>query len=112
VVTVEIFRSDKGISGYRVSGHAMGTERSEEFDLVCGAVSVLVLTITNGLTEVLKVEPEVLEVGESGGLVHCILPRGLDSVKAAQVDALLETLAMGLAQIADSYPRYVRLKQG
>ncbi len=111
MIEIEIFRSDKGIFGYQVSGHAMGGNRSEKYDLVCCAVSVLVLTITNGLTDVLKVTPETLEVGETGGLIRCILPRELETLKLSQVSALLETLVMGLEEIAREYPQYVRFKQ-
>ncbi|MHB8171706.1 MAG: ribosomal-processing cysteine protease Prp, partial [Thermincolia bacterium] len=111
VIEIEILHSNKGIFGYQVSGHAMGSNRSEKYDLVCCAVSVLVLTITNGLTDVLKVTPDTLEVGDTGGLIRCILPQGLEPVLSCQVSALLETLVMGLEEIARDYPEYVRLKE-
>ncbi|HHW54258.1 MAG: ribosomal-processing cysteine protease Prp [bacterium] len=99
---------DKGgrIVAFRVRGHAGYATYGK--DIVCAAVSALTQAAIIGLEEYLALEPTVVI---EPGLLECTLkerPEGL----AAQVDAILETMLLGLGGVAAEYPDCVCIIEG
>lgn len=92
--------SKKGFqSGFKTEGHALYAEHGQ--DIVCASVSVLTQTTLFGL----------LKYGEVN---YQMSPGFLDVDVYAhthQSQALLDTLKMGLEQIAEQYPEHVQIKE-
>lgn len=107
MVTIELIYRDENLVAFDLSGHALGRKKGEEYDLVCAAVSVLVITTTNGLTDVVGIEPEELLVED--GWLRCVLPGELSKEQRLQTEALLKTLVLGLECLATDYPKHVRI---
>ncbi len=107
MVTIELFYRDESLVAYDLSGHALSRKKGEEYDLLCAAVSVLAITTTNGLTDVVMIKPEELLVKD--GRLRCVLPGELSNEQKLQADALLKTLVLGLESLAADYPKHVRI---
>lgn len=93
----------------------MGPGRVDRFDLVCCAVSVLTITTVNGITDYLGVSPQELHV--DSGWLRFFLPvnddglLGIDLSKAAQIDALLGSMVLGLEEIGRDYPKFIQIRK-
>ncbi len=104
MTTVELLFSHKRIVGFEVSGHTGYAD--EGSDIVCSAISALTQTAVLGLQELVGLSP-ALDVDE--GSMYCMLPantRG-DALKNAQL--ILDTMALGLSSIADTYGDYISI---
>lgn len=111
MIRAEVFRDRKTgrVTGYRVSGHAGTGEYGQ--DIVCAGISALVFSITNGLTEVLKLRCRVRQA-DDGGLIEVHLPEGLPADARSGADALMETLVLGLKSISGEYQGAVKVLEG
>ncbi|NLJ34195.1 MAG: ribosomal-processing cysteine protease Prp [Firmicutes bacterium] len=102
MVKVFVTRNGEGkIEGFRVEGHAGYGYRGN--DIVCAGVSVLTQGALIGLEDYLGLQPEVII---EPGLLQCSLsprPAGL----GGQIDAILETMLLGLYGLATEYPQSV-----
>ncbi|HEX3031949.1 MAG TPA: ribosomal-processing cysteine protease Prp [Bacillota bacterium] len=107
MITVELSFQDDSLTAFDISGHAMSRGKNQQFDLVCAAVSVLAITITNGITDILQITPVELVVAD--GRLRLVLPEQMDSQLRLQANALLKTLVMGLEQLADDYSKHVQI---
>lgn len=107
MVTIELCYREEHLVAYDLSGHAQCRAKGQEFDLVCAAVSVLALAFTNGLTEVVKLQPAELLVQD--GRLRCVLPDDLNETQKIQVDALLQTLVLGLECLANDYSKHIHI---
>ena len=100
-------RSERGgYRGYTAEGHAESAPQGE-FDLVCGAVSVLAITGANALTRVAGIEPVA---SEGDGQLCCFLPPGLDDAAWQRAQIILRTVETGIEDMAKQYPDYVRIE--
>ena len=92
-------------TGFTCVGHAGYGERG--YDIVCAAVSALTITCANALDSVAKASPKVSRRQEDGYLaVECGGVSG-DSFHDAKV--LLQSLYLGMKDIAEQYPKHVHL---
>lgn len=103
---VTILRSKEDIAGFEVHGHSGYAD--EGSDIVCSAISALTQTAVIGLQELLKLTP-ALEI-ESGEMT-CILPADMDEATSRQAHLILETMALGIRSIAESYGDYIKIKE-
>lgn len=105
MINVRLWHSGRGnIVGYSITGHAGYAPRGT--DIVCAAVSALTQAALLGLTEHLGLDPKV---ETETGYLSVMLPEG--SEKDGTVQAILATLELALADIADQYPAQVCLKK-
>lgn len=93
---VEISRNPGGI---KVKGHAGYAEPGK--DIVCAAVSVLVCTLIESITEL--TEDEVTHDIEHG---NTEINYGIIS---EQAKLLIDSFFIGMTGIAETYPEYVRV---
>jgi uncharacterized protein YsxB (DUF464 family) len=96
-------RRKGALVAFQVRGHA-GFARSGR-DIVCAAISALVLSTANGLRVHCQASPVISDTPDRYALK---LPRPAN----ARAQAVLETLVSGLEAIAASHPAYLRVKQG
>lgn len=99
-LAVSIERHAGRIVGLRVTGHA-GFGLSGK-DIVCSAVSALVLSAANGLKQHAGADVRLLD--DTDGEYRLELLRG-----DARAHAILETLVDGLRAIARSYPGHLKI---
>lgn len=106
MIKVQVRRGPQGVAEFRVTGHAGYSGHGT--DIVCAAVSALVQAAILGLEKVAG-QPHESEVSE--GSVWCRLTPGAPEAEARS-QAILETMVLGLHDIAKDYPKFVRLVQG
>ncbi len=100
MITARLFQnSDKQYWGFQIEGHAGYAEEGE--DIICAAVSVLALNTANSIEALTKADPKC---SMEDGFLSCEVP---DLRKTAQsypdVTLLLDSLALGLKSIAETY---------
>lgn len=101
MITIDIFRNQsKIISGFSVTGHADTAPHG--YDIVCAAVSALTQSAILGLERYLGREIE-LDI-KSGMLRLHLLSKPDDSTSA-----IMETMLLGLSEIAKQHSRSVRI---
>ncbi|MFL2099327.1 ribosomal-processing cysteine protease Prp [Desemzia sp. FAM 23991] len=110
MIQASIKRNDKGnIVSFEVTGHAESGPYGS--DIVCAAVSALVIGTTNSLITLTGVAPIIEQNDEvEGGYLYVELIQDLteEQLKTAQV--LLESLLISLNGIAEEYSKYIQLK--
>ena len=104
MITVKIFRNQKNIKSFVVSGHAMYAKNGK--DILCSAVSMATQTAVLGLIKVAGVEVEY-KIDE--GFLSCSLP-DLDNVETQlMAKAILETMYVGLLDIEESNKKHIQI---
>lgn len=100
IITIEA----TGHSGYSVAGS----------DIVCSAVSTLMQTLANGLTEVVRISPKVI-IDES--IPHMMVSiadlfgQDINEDRLDDAQILMKTTAISLTDIANSYNKYIKIKE-
>ena len=101
-------RSGQGyISGFRVSGHAGFAEKGS--DIVCAAVSALVINTVNSIDEFLPEDAGKVDFSEDEG--KGIIEFKFDGEPSGEAVLLLRSLELGLKQIEGAYgKKYIEVK--
>ena len=92
------------IEGFDITGHAGFAEAGE--DIVCAAVSVLAINTINTLEKLLKQKFELVEDQKNGGLLQVALSDEGQNDPAVQL--ILSSLELGLKDVEQSYPKYIK----
>lgn len=104
MTSIDIVRNkQKRIIEFSVQGHSNYANYGE--DIVCAGISALTQAALLGLVEHLKL-----------AVVHEVKPGLLKVTLTEQLldersDAILETMVLGLRQIAQAYKKHVRIKE-
>jgi len=108
MIKAEIFRNeDFKICGFSLSGHAGYAEEGE--DIVCSAVSILVINTINSIEHFTE-ERFVCDADEkSGGFIKFLLPDIKDGNENHDVELLLESMLYGLNNIEKEYSQYIKI---
>ena len=93
------------ITGFSIKGHSGYAE--EGSDIVGAGISALVITTEKALCQLLKLSP--IERGGEDGFLEVMLPAGMTDLQMHDAQLLLSALHIGLENIAQAYPDYVRL---
>jgi len=105
MIKVEIVRDEEGkVSEFRSNGHN-GFDAEGETIVVAGASALLQTTVL-GLESYLKLNPEV---EYEKGWLRCKLER--DDYLNREIDALVETMILGLRALEESYPNHIELEE-
>ncbi|MDQ0188326.1 ribosomal-processing cysteine protease Prp [Alicyclobacillus cycloheptanicus] len=101
MIRVQVDEHAGQVTAFQVTGHAgYGSAGS---DVVCAAVSALVLNAINSCEKLLGVE---LEAQDDGHLLQCqVRPQA----HAEEVQLLIRSMLFGIEQTKAKYPRYVEL---
>ncbi len=102
---ITFYRTKSGeYAGFTCDGHAGYAEAGE--DIVCAAISVLVINTINSLEEITK-EPMRVDSDEEAGVIRCSFERlPLRETSGTLVDSLV----LGLTRIAEQYgKKYCKL---
>ena len=107
MIAVEVYRDAGGrVWGFRYSGHADFGEHGE--DIVRRGVRHRQTTVL-GL-----MQPDAVDVKQKPGLLECRLAGGSRAAQEAAenpaVQALFETMVLGVREVEKQYPEHVRLR--
>jgi Predicted ribosomal protein len=107
MISVKIQGKKNRASEIIVSGHAGFADHGE--DIVCAAVSVLTISILNGLTEILG-RKDLDEVVEEG-YVRFTIPEITDETMNMKTDTLISTYLLGIRGIKEAYGDYIQFEE-
>ncbi len=88
--------AEKNLKGFKSDGHSGFAEAGE--DIVCAAISVLVINTINSIEELTGVIPK-LQQDEERGMISCML----DDYRRKDIQLLLHSLRIGLCSIQETY---------
>ena len=93
-----------GYKGFTCTGHAGYADSGS--DIVCAAVSVLVINTINAMDSLANEEMEVV-TGEEDGVIDVVFVNPVNE----KTKLLMDTMILGLKSIAQQYgKKYLRLK--
>lgn len=87
---------------FSFSGHAEYADHGE--DIVCAAISALVIATTNAIDQLTNIEP-IAEIDETSGYVHVELPK-----VNRDTDLLTASLRLAVEDTAESYPQNIKIR--
>lgn len=96
MTTIVVFKSRDSYKGFTCMGHA-GFAPSGS-DIVCAAVSVLVINTLNSIEELAK-EKVITESDEKKGWIECHFPNEINE----KTKLLMDAMVMGLKGIEQNY---------
>ena len=106
MIEVSFFRHEGHLVGFEASGHAGYDVYGR--DIVCAAVSGILLTTLGGIEEVAGVHPKVKRNDETGYL-QVQLPLQLEEAPKHDACLLIRSAENGLRSISEQYPDFVRV---
>lgn len=104
MITSKFYIKNHEIIGFHVSGHAGYAEHGS--DIICSAVSVLSMSIANGITEVLKIQPEI-DIDEDGMLKLSLRKNSEEEISRSEV--LLRTMLINMQDLEKNYTDYIKV---
>ncbi|CAM2844305.1 ribosomal-processing cysteine protease Prp [Hathewaya histolytica] len=103
MITANFKRKHNKIFSFKISGHA--GYKDPGYDIVCSAVSAISLSIANGITDILYIEP-LINTGD--GLLSLDLSHvSCDQIEKCQI--LLETMLLGIKTVENEYGKYIKV---
>ena len=108
MIYINIKKKGKYIQTIEAVGHSGYAESGK--DIVCSAVSTLMQSLILGLEKVLKITPEV-EVDENVPIIKVQVSLDMDEDMMSHVQVLMKSTRLGLKDIADSYPKFIKIKE-
>ena len=106
MIQVAFFKQEGDLVGFEASGHAGYDVYGR--DIVCAAVSGILLTTLDGIQSVVGVQPSVRRNDESGYL-RVMLPFHLEEAVKHDACLLIRSAENGLRSISEQYPGFVRI---
>ncbi len=103
MTTIRLFKLNNRLRGFQIEGHAGYAQTGE--DIVCAALSFLSITCANALEEIAGVKP-MTQMDEEKGYLKVQLGEHLLNTKT---DTIFQVFHLGVRQLSDSYPEYVRI---
>ena len=107
MITVTFERKEDSIISFMAEGHAGYAEAGS--DIVCAAVSAILITAANGIVSVLDIDAAVRQ-NEEIGFLRLDLPDGLPEAKQRDANLVLAVAQQGLQSVSEQYPGFVRVK--
>ncbi|HNZ09422.1 MAG TPA: ribosomal-processing cysteine protease Prp [Bacillota bacterium] len=104
MIKVWVLKDHGRTVSYRVEGHAGWADFGD--DIVCAAVSALVIGAENGLCEVAGA---VEKATSEDGFLEVELKRVLDERSSIQAEAIIGAMVVALRAIAEQYPDRINI---
>lgn len=106
MIEISFQKQGDDIIAVEVSGHAESDVYGK--DIVCAAVSVLVISTINSIDQLLSLDP-VVEQESEGGYLYVTFDS--NDIQNNQLQLLLRHLELSVQQVQHEYPAYVYLKE-
>ena len=107
MINITVIKKKHNIKSIQATGHSGYAEQGG--DIVCSAVSVLMETLANGLTEIVKAEVKVVVDEEIPHLMLELIEQDAEKFKYAQM--LMKTTLLGLKGVEGEYGKYIKIKE-
>ena len=107
MINITVIKKKQNIKSIQATGHSGYAEQGE--DIVCSAVSVLMETLANGLTEIVKAQAKVMVDEQIPHLMVELTEQDAEKFKYAQM--LMKTTLLGLKGVAGEYGKYIKIKE-
>lgn len=107
MINVIVIKEKQTIKTIEATGHSGYAEEGQ--DIVCSAVSTLMETLANGLTEVVKAEVNVLVDETIPHLSVTLNEEDSDKCKHAQV--LMQSTLLGIKGVAQEFSKFIKIKE-
>ena len=107
MINVIVIKEKQTIKTIEATGHSGYAEEGQ--DIVCSAISTLMETLANGLTEVVKAKAEII--------VDEVLPhlsvtlKETDKEKCKYAQILMQSTLLGIKGVADGYSKFIKIKE-
>ncbi|MEG0310878.1 MAG: ribosomal-processing cysteine protease Prp [Eubacterium sp.] len=105
MITVTFEKEKDAIKKVIVSGHGEYADSGE--DIVCAGVSILTISILNGLSEIVGLKDLNREVKE--GYTSFEIPMINDKIQRIQAETLMDTFHLGLCATEAAYGDYIKI---
>lgn len=110
MIKIKIYRNiAKNIYKFDIKGHS--EFNVEGLDIVCSAVSILVLNTINCIEKFSNEKFECKADEENGGFIEFLLPDIKEGKKNHDVLLMLNVMVYGLYNIEKEYNQYIRIKE-
>jgi len=106
IVTIERFTDDRRIAAFAVEGHAKFAKPGK--DIVCAGVSAISVGTVNAIEQLTGLE---LPASMKNGWLQSEIPAQEDASVNEKVQLLLESMIVMLSTIAESYGKYVEVRE-
>ncbi len=104
MTSITVIKEENRIVAFTCNGHAGYAKASE--DIVCSAISILVINTINSIEALTKTVP-IVEIDEKSGYIHCSFEEDVTD----DATLLLEAMLLGLSQIKEQYgTKYIDVK--
>ena len=104
MTSITVIKEENRIVAFTCNGHAGYAKASE--DIVCSAISILVINTINSIEALTKTVP-IVETDEKSGYIHCSFEEDVTD----DATLLLEAMLLGLSQIKEQYgTKYIDVK--
>lgn len=107
MIKCQFNRLNGQINFVEVKGHSEYDDKGQ--DIVCAAVSTLMISAVNGLTEIVKLDVDYSM--DDDGFIQFNVPDIEDRVKNIQCNAILDTLFLGIKSIESEYGDFIIIKE-
>lgn len=104
MIEVSVFRSDRQITAFELSGHADSGPYG--YDIVCAGVSAVSFGTVNAVIELCGVELDIQQ-GTEGGYLHVVVPDNIKAALSEKIQLLLEGMIVSLKSIANEYNQFM-----
>ncbi|MBQ8431081.1 MAG: ribosomal-processing cysteine protease Prp [Clostridia bacterium] len=108
MIEITIFNKSEKIIAIQVKGHSGYAE--EGSDIICSAVSTLAQNCEIGLKELLKIQTNFVR-NPKLPLLSVALPNDLSEQEIHDSQIIMKSTRLGLKKLADSYPKYINIKE-
>ena len=107
MINVFVIKENQTIKTIEATGHSGYAEAGQ--DIVCSAVSTLMETLANGLTEIVKANVQV-KVDEA--LPHLsVTLNETDKEKCKLAQVLMSSTLLGIKGVAQEFSKFIKIKE-
>ena len=107
MINVIVIKEKQTIKTIEATGHSGYAEEGQ--DIVCSAVSCLLETLANGLTEVVKAKAKIVVDENIPHLSVTLMEDDKEKCKHAQI--LMQSTLLGLIGVADGFKKFIKIKE-
>ena len=107
MINVIVIKKKQTIKTIEATGHSGYAEEGQ--DIVCSAVSVLMETLANGLTEVVKADVNVIMDENIPHLSVTLNEQNPEKCKQAQI--LMQSTLLGIKGVAQEFSKFIKIKE-
>lgn len=107
MIIVTVFRKNKQIIAFELSGHAQSGPYG--YDLVCAGVSAVSFGAVNAMIQLCEIDLKIKQKNE-GGYLHVLLPDSMDVAIMEKTQLLLEGMLISLQTIEREYHQFITIE--